>query len=161
MQSFPLFFRTTGARVTIVGGGEQAAQKARLILKTDAEITLVADRLDPELAALVQTGRATHQTELSTEVFDAAFAFIATGCPGLDAAAHGLAKAARCPVNVVDRPSLCDVTTPAIVDRAPIVVGIGGGTGRQREFLTCAEAFPEPSSWRHFPPDFDFSDIYR
>ena len=125
MQSFPLFFRTTGARVTIVGGGEQAAQKARLILKTDAEITLVADRLDPELAALVQTGRATHQTELSTEVFDAAFAFIATGCPGLDAAAHGLAKAARCPVNVVDRPSLCDVTTPAIVDRAPIVVAIG------------------------------------
>ena len=52
-------------------------------------------------------------------------AFIGTGCPGLDAAVHALAKAARCPVNVVDQPDLCDMTTPALVDRDPIVVAIG------------------------------------
>ncbi|CAN0459624.1 unnamed protein product, partial [Hapterophycus canaliculatus] len=42
-----------------------------------------------------------------------------------DAALHGLAEAARCPVNVVDRPDLCDVITPSIVDRDPVVVAIG------------------------------------
>ena len=36
-----------------------------------------------------------------------------------------MAKAVRCPVNVVDQPDLCDITTPAIVDRDPIVVAIG------------------------------------
>ncbi len=126
MKSFPLFFRTTGRRVLIVGGGEQAAQKARLVLKTDARICLVAPELDPELQAMVEEGRATQVQALSAEIFDgAAFAFVGTGCPGLDVCAHALAKAARCPVNVVDSPALCDMTTPAIVDRDPIVVAIG------------------------------------
>ncbi|WP_299684892.1 siroheme synthase CysG [uncultured Tateyamaria sp.] len=126
MQAFPMFIRTTGRRVIIVGGGEQAAQKARLLLKTDADLVLVADRLDDELRALVDRGRARHVSALSADVFDgAAMGFVGTGCPGLDAAAHALAKAARCPVNVVDQPALCDMTTPAIVDRDPIVIAIG------------------------------------
>ena len=126
MQAFPMFIRTTGRRVVIVGGGEQAAQKARLLLKTDAQLVLVADTLEDELQGLVASGRAEHVTAPTIEVFDdAAMAFVGTGCPGLDAAVHGLAKAARCPVNVVDQPDLCDLTTPAIVDRDPIVVAIG------------------------------------
>ena len=126
MKSFPMFIRTTGRRVVIVGGAEQAAQKARLLLKTDATLVLVAATLEDELQALVDNGRASHHPDLSARCFTgAAMAFIGTGCPALDAAAHALAKAAHCPVNVVDRPDLCDMTTPAIVDRDPIVVAIG------------------------------------
>ena len=126
MQAFPMFIRTTGRRVVIVGGGEQAAQKVRLLLKTDTRLVLVADTLEDELQGLVASGRAEHVMTLTIDVFDdAAMAFVGTGCPGLDAAVHGLAKAARCPVNVVDQPDLCDMTTPAIVDRDPIVVAIG------------------------------------
>ncbi|WP_371156937.1 siroheme synthase CysG [Jannaschia sp. 2305UL9-9] len=126
MKAFPMFIRTTGRRVVIVGGGEQAAQKARLLLKSDASLVLVSPQLDQELAELVTEGRAIQCRDLSADVFDdAAMAFVGTGCPGLDAAAHALAKAARCPVNVVDQPDLCDMTTPAIVDRDPIVVAIG------------------------------------
>jgi uroporphyrin-III C-methyltransferase/precorrin-2 dehydrogenase/sirohydrochlorin ferrochelatase len=126
MKAFPMFIRTSGRRVVIVGGGEQAAQKARLICKTDAEIILVAATLEDELQGLVGSGRATQVRTLSTEVFEAAaFAFIGTGCPGFDAAAHAIAKVAKCPVNVVDQPDLCDLTTPALVDRDPIVVAIG------------------------------------
>lgn len=126
MKAFPMFIRTTGRRVIIVGGAEQAAQKARLLLKTDAHLVLVAPTLDDELQRLVDEGRATQEHALSVESFDAAaMAFIGTGCPALDAAAQGLAKAARCPVNVVDQPELCDITTPALVDRDPIVIAIG------------------------------------
>lgn len=60
MQSFPMFIRTTGRRVVIAGGGEQAAQKARLMLKTDATLILVAPELDDELTSLVAQNRATH-----------------------------------------------------------------------------------------------------
>ncbi|MEM9048783.1 MAG: NAD(P)-dependent oxidoreductase [Pseudomonadota bacterium] len=126
MKSFPMFIRTTDRCVVIVGGGEAAAQKARLILKTDAALILVAPTLDPELADLVATGRATHHQCLSAGLFTkASFAFVATGCPGFDAAAYGLARAANCLVNVVDRPEMCEITTPAIVDRDPLVVAIG------------------------------------
>ena len=127
MKAFPMFIRTSGRRVVIIGGGEQAAQKTRLLLKTDAALVLVAPTLDDELQDLVDTGRATQIATLTTDVFDdAAMIFVGTGCPGLDAAVHGLAKAtARCPVNVVDQPELCDMTTPSIVDRDPIVVAIG------------------------------------
>ena len=127
MKSFPMFIRTSGRRVLIVGGGEQAAQKARLILKTDARIILVAHALDPELSALVASGRATQvEGPVTSALFEgAAMTFVATGCPGLDAAMHALVTAARCPVNVVDRPDLCDLTTPSIVDRDPVVVAIG------------------------------------
>lgn len=126
MKAFPMFIRTTGRRVVIVGGGEQAAQKARLLLKTDATLVLVARHLEEELQGLIDEGRATRVSTLSAKTFDdAAMAFVGTGCPGFDAAVHALAKAARCPVNVVDQPDLCDMTTPAIVDRDPIVVAIG------------------------------------
>ncbi|PYE84030.1 siroheme synthase CysG [Pseudoroseicyclus aestuarii] len=127
MKSFPMFIRTTGRRVVIAGGAEQAAQKARLIQKTDAEILLAAPDLDPELAHLVASRRATQEAgPLTAATFaGTAMVFVATGCAGADAALHALAKAAGATVNVVDRPELCDITTPAIVDRDPVVVAIG------------------------------------
>ena len=127
MQSFPMFLKMAGRRVVIVGGGEQAAQKSRLMLKTEAAITIVAPSLDDELTALVSKGRAEHHDgAISPDLFrDTALVFIATGCPAIDRAIHALAKEAGATVNVVDQPALCDATTPSIVDRDPVVVAIG------------------------------------
>ncbi|HSG56150.1 MAG TPA: NAD(P)-dependent oxidoreductase, partial [Paracoccaceae bacterium] len=106
MKSFPMFIKTTGRRVIIAGGGEQAAQKARLMLKTDAQIVLLAEALDDELQGLVAEGRAVHVTgPISADSFaEAAMVFIGSGCPGIDASLHAIAKAACVPVNVVDQP---------------------------------------------------------
>ncbi|WP_227268691.1 siroheme synthase CysG [Roseobacter weihaiensis] len=127
MKSFPMFIRTSGRRVVIAGGSEQAAQKARLILKTDAQIVIAAPELDPELADVIRSGRGTwHRGPMTPALFEgAAMGFIATGCPGIDASLHALAGEGRCPVNVVDQPALCDLTTPSLVDRDPVVVAIG------------------------------------
>lgn len=126
MKAFPMFIRTTGRRVVIVGGGEQAAQKARLLLKTDADLVFIAREPDDEIRDLIDSGRARLEADLSAETLaGAAMVFVATGCVAADEAAHGIAKAAGCIVNVVDRPDLCDMTTPAIVDRDPVVVAIG------------------------------------
>ncbi|MBF9060779.1 hypothetical protein HKCCSP123_16480, partial [Rhodobacterales bacterium HKCCSP123] len=97
MKSFPMFIRTTGRRVVIAGGGEQAAQKARLMLKTDAALVLAAPGLDDELAALVAAGRAVHHAgAVTAALFEgAAMAFVATGCPGWDASLHASARTIR------------------------------------------------------------------
>lgn len=148
MKTFPMFLQMAGRHVVIVGGGEQAAQKARLILKTEARIVLVAPDLDPELAALVREGRAVQVTTLSVDVFrGAALVFVATGCVGLDYAAHALAKEAGVVVNVVDRPALCDAVTPSIVDRDPVVVAIsteGTAPVLARQIRSRMETLLEP-----------------
>lgn len=127
MKFFPMFLRMDARRVVIVGGGETAAQKARLMLKTSAEICFIAPALDPELQALVDEGRAQlDRGAITPETFrGAALTFIGTGCPGLDASVHALAREAGALVNVVDQPELCEANTPSIVDRDPLVVAIG------------------------------------
>lgn len=149
MKTFPMFLQMAGRHVVIVGGGEQAAQKARLMLKTEARLVLVAPELDPELAALVAGGRAAQVTTLSVDVFaGAALVFIATGCVGYDYAAHAIAKAAGVVVNVVDRPALCDATTPSLVDRDPVVVAIsteGTAPVLARQIKSRMETLLEPN----------------
>jgi uroporphyrin-III C-methyltransferase/precorrin-2 dehydrogenase/sirohydrochlorin ferrochelatase len=150
MKTFPMFFQMTDRKVVIVGGGEQAAQKTRLMLKTDAHIVVIGDVLDDELAGLATSGRITQQGgEIRTRDFsDTALAFIATGCPGADSAIYALAKTAGATVNVVDQPSLCDVITPSIVDRDPVIVAIGTeGTAPvlARQIKTQVEQLLEPN----------------
>ncbi|MBB93772.1 MAG: uroporphyrinogen-III C-methyltransferase [Rhodobacteraceae bacterium] len=126
MKNFPMFLKMAGRRVVICGGSEEAARKARLVLKTEAEILVVAETLDPELQDLVASGRALHRAHPDASCFDnAALVFVATGCLDTDVAIADMARAAGAVVNVVDRPDMCDAFTPSIVDRDPLVVAIG------------------------------------
>ncbi|AEI95882.1 siroheme synthase CysG [Roseobacter litoralis] len=149
MRTFPMFLQMAGRRVVIIGGGEQAAQKTRLILKTEAMVDIWAPALDPELSGLAVEGRITHQIgPITPDTFsDTALVFIASGCPGIDMALHALAKAGGATVNVVDQPRLCDAITPSIVDRDPVVVAIGTeGTAPvlARQIKTKLEEVLEP-----------------
>jgi uroporphyrin-III C-methyltransferase/precorrin-2 dehydrogenase/sirohydrochlorin ferrochelatase len=149
MKTFPMFLQMQGRRVVIAGGGEQAVQKCRLILKTQASITVLAPALEPELANLHATGRIAWQRGVikPDNFADCALTFIASGCPGLDASLHALAKIAGATVNVVDQPTLCDAITPSIVDRSPVVVAIGTeGTAPvlARQIKTKLETMLEP-----------------
>ena len=126
MKTFPMFLKVAGRPIVIIGGGEQAAQKARLALKTEAELVIVAPELDPELRDLVESGRARHLYEATEDLLiESVLVFVATGCKGADASWHWRAKSAGALVNVVDYPELCDAMTPSIVDRDPVVVAIG------------------------------------
>lgn len=126
MKTFPMFLKMAGRRVVIFGGGEQAAQKTRLMLKTEAEIVVVAAELEPELAGLASGGRIRHWTKVTPDLFEnTALVFVATGDRATDEPLAALARAAGVVTNVVDAPDLCDAFTPSIVDRDPLVVAIG------------------------------------
>ena len=82
---------------------------------------------------------------------DSALTFVATGCAGADAAFHALAKHVRTVTNVVDRPELCDATTPSIVDRDPVVVAIGTeghGAGPWKKHKDPDRGLAAPTYWR-------------
>lgn len=149
MRYFPMFIKLAGRRAVVVGSGEEAARKTRLLLKTEAEIVVAAPALDPEFASEAASGRIRRApAALSADTFaDAALVFVATGCAGADAASAALAKAAGALVNVVDRPDLCDAVTPAIVDRDPVVVAIGtegAAPVLARQIKSRVEAMLEP-----------------
>lgn len=149
MKTFPMFLTMTDRSVIIAGGGEQAAQKCRLMLKTEARIVVLAEVLDVELQSLADSGRITWlRGAITPDSFaDAALVFVATGCPAQDVCLHTLAKLAGAVVNVVDRPDLCDAITPSIIDRDPVVVAIGTeGTAPvlARQIKTRLEEMLEP-----------------
>jgi uroporphyrin-III C-methyltransferase/precorrin-2 dehydrogenase/sirohydrochlorin ferrochelatase len=127
MKYFPILIDLDAAPVLVAGGGEQAAQKLRLLGKTGARITVVAETVCGEIGALA--GR--RAICLLRRAFEAAdvkgqrLVYAATGDRTLDARVSLAAQALGIPVNVVDAPELSTFITPAIVDRSPVTVAIG------------------------------------
>jgi uroporphyrin-III C-methyltransferase/precorrin-2 dehydrogenase/sirohydrochlorin ferrochelatase len=124
---FPAFHRVAGRRVVVVGGGAEAAAKIRLLAETSAEIVVFAPALDAEAGADVAAAHADWRgaRPVLSDLAGAALVFAATGSEDDDREVAALAREAGVPVNVVDRPELCDFYTPAIVNRAPLAVAIG------------------------------------
>ena len=126
MRYFPVFLDLERAKVVVVGGGEQAAQKIRLLMKTPASIEVVAPRICEELTSLAETGRISwRQGTFTPELLEGATLAYAAGDGTANAAVASAARQRGVPCNVVDDPELCSFITPAIVDRDPIVVAIG------------------------------------
>ena len=101
LHSLPLFVRLAGRPVILLGSGEPADAKRRLLERAGAVI------VGEEAAAALAI--------VAIEDEDAALAAVTR------------LKARGLLVNAVDRPEHCDFTTPAIVDRAPVLVAIGTG----------------------------------
>lgn len=99
--SLPVWVRVEGRPVILLGEGEAADAKRRLLERAGA---LVAG-----------------------EEADARLAVVAIEDEGEALAATRRLRARGVLVNAVDRPELCDFTLPAIVDRAPVLVAVGTG----------------------------------
>ena len=127
LNAFPVFMRVEGQAVVIVGGGEEALAKARLIGQSSASLRIVADRAEPALLAWISENGASRiaDTYRSEHLAGAVLVFAATGDEAFDRRIAQDARAKNIPVNAVDRPELCDFFTPALVNRAPVAVAIG------------------------------------
>ena len=124
MNAFPVFMKLEHERALVIGGGEEAVRKARLLLKTSVKIEFLAAEINAEIAGLIAEGLAARASGESA-LAGVRLVFVATGDEAEDARLGALARAAGALVNVVDRPELCDFFTPSIVDRAPLVAAIG------------------------------------
>jgi precorrin-2 dehydrogenase/sirohydrochlorin ferrochelatase len=111
LDAFPAFFPLSGRTVVIAGSGEPAEAKARLFEGSPARVV----RLDADAALKADSYRG------------AILAFVASANEAFASAAAAAAREAGVPLNVVDRPQLCDFTTPAVIDRGEVVAAIGTG----------------------------------
>lgn len=127
LNAFPVFFRVENKSVVIVGNGEEALAKARLIGQSSAALRIVAEGIGPELAEWVAENCAVHVDAAyrPEHLYGATLVFAASGEEALDRRVVADARRLGLPVNAVDRPQLCDFFTPALVNRAPVAVAIG------------------------------------
>lgn len=127
MDQFPLFVTTAGRSILVVGGGEEAARKLRLVARTTAAVDVIAEAPGADLCALCVGTVTLHRRPFTAaDVQGRLFVVAAAGAP-VDEAVSAAAQAAGVPVNVVDRPDLSTFLMPAIVDRDPVVIAIGSG----------------------------------
>ncbi|MEL6709390.1 MAG: bifunctional precorrin-2 dehydrogenase/sirohydrochlorin ferrochelatase [Pseudomonadota bacterium] len=106
LASLPLFHQITGKPVLVLGDGEAAEPKRRLVVRAGGVL------VDNQAEALQKGAR---------------IAFVAYDDADQCAAAAAELRKAGLLVNVVDRPDLCDFTTPSVLDRNPLLIAVGTG----------------------------------
>ena len=127
----------------VVGGGEEALRKVRLLLKTDARIAVIA----PALERRTRRSRRDRAHRLARQGICAIPSrWRGRACSRRSARSmRHVAAAAHergIPVNAVDAAEISTFITPSIVDRDPVVVAIGTeGTGP-----VLAQGHPQPRS---------------
>lgn len=123
---FPAFQKVEGRRVLVVGSGDEAVAKVRLLAQTSALIEVVAEAPNDALAlAIEKSGARLVTTPFHADLAEgAALVFAASGDATLDGQAVAAARRFGVPANAVDRPELCDFYVGALVNRAPVAVAI-------------------------------------
>jgi uroporphyrin-III C-methyltransferase/precorrin-2 dehydrogenase/sirohydrochlorin ferrochelatase len=151
---FPVFMNLADKKVLVVGAGEVAARKLRLLLGTGAQIHVGAMHFSEAVLALAQTTKPNeqhtsdpfdarqpepraagtesrftlHQGPYQTAwLNDAWLVIAATQDRALNERIAREAEQQRIPVNVVDTRELCTFQVPAMVERGDLRVAISSG----------------------------------
>ncbi|EHH69465.1 siroheme synthase CysG [Gluconobacter morbifer] len=130
---FPVSLRLKGARVLLVGGGEIAANKGRLLLDHGARIEILADRLGPVVRGWVESGQALHVGDhanaenLQALLPGSRLVYAATDDRAVNRQVAAMADRFNIPVCAVDDPEPSSFITPAQIRRGVVRVAISTG----------------------------------
>jgi uroporphyrin-III C-methyltransferase/precorrin-2 dehydrogenase/sirohydrochlorin ferrochelatase len=147
VRYFPLFADLRGQRVLVVGGGEVAERKVRLLREAGASVAIVTrEMVSPVLAAWAGTptlppavgeglgeGSSTGSVSWLAREFDESqidgvtLVVAATSDGALNERVATAARARQLLCNVVDDAERSGFIVPAIVDRSPLVIAISSG----------------------------------
>jgi uroporphyrin-III C-methyltransferase/precorrin-2 dehydrogenase/sirohydrochlorin ferrochelatase len=124
----PIALDVRDSACLVVGGGQVALRKVEWLRGAGARVEVVTIEACRELRELA----AIDAVVLHERAFDDAdvknarpvLVIAATNDDAVNAHVSTLAKARSIPVNVVDAPALCTFIVPALVDRAPVTIGI-------------------------------------
>jgi len=106
IDSLPLFHRIAGQPVIVLGAGDAAEAKRRLVGRAGG---IVIDDIQEGIDKGARLAFVAHDNAKAAEGDT-----IRLRCAGLL-------------VNATDRPDLCDFTVPSILDRSPVLVAFGTG----------------------------------
>ena len=126
MKYFPVFLDANFINALIVGGGEVAARKIELLLKSTTNITVMSEKLCPTVQRLIKEHQLTwlaHPYQ-NGHMENRTLVIAATDNAQVNQQVQQEAEQQKLLVNVVDQPELCSYITPAIIDRTPMLVAM-------------------------------------
>ena len=128
MEFFPVFLKLQSQPCLLVGGGESALRKARLLARAGAALTVVAPELCQGLHAFLKLNNGRYLAESFSErhLEGVRLVVAATGSEE-DLRVAEAASARGIWVNIVDDLEHSSYITPAIVDRSPLVIALSSG----------------------------------
>ncbi len=126
MQALPIFFNIKNRLCVVIGGGDVALRKITLLLKAQADVTVIATEICHELQDLVSAKKIKYVKEnfKQNQLQGSCLIVAATDDAKINEAVSIAAKAQNIPVNVVDAPDLCTFTMGSIIDRSPVVIAV-------------------------------------
>jgi len=128
VRFLPLFFDIKDKPCLVVGGGDIALRKSRLLVRSGATLTVVAPKICDSLKVLVEKeGVIKERAYKAEDINGTALVVAATDCEDINAQVSKDAQAINIHVNVVDSPAISTFIFPAIIDRSPIVIGVSSG----------------------------------
>ncbi len=129
MDFLPIFFDLKKRRCLVVGGGDVALRKVRLLLRAGATVELISLALSDGLQAMADQGDIIYHPGCFESIMleGVVLVIAATDDVQVNRQVHAAATAKQLPVNVVDCPALCTFIFPSIIDRSPVVVAVSTG----------------------------------
>jgi uroporphyrin-III C-methyltransferase/precorrin-2 dehydrogenase/sirohydrochlorin ferrochelatase len=129
MKLYPLFADLSRRAVLVVGGGAVAERKVAALLGVQAQVTVNAPTLTPQLQRWAAAGRIAHRSDAFREDWlERVWLVVAATSDGeLNRLIATFAELRRIFVNVVDDAALSSFHVPAVVDRAPLTIAISSG----------------------------------
>jgi uroporphyrin-III C-methyltransferase/precorrin-2 dehydrogenase/sirohydrochlorin ferrochelatase len=131
MDFLPLYFDIKGAPCLLIGGGEIGERKARLLVRAGATLDVCAPWISDGVRSLSERSGGSCRLEKYSEAIvkekPYRLVFCATDDESVNRAVSDYCREINVPVNVVDSPALCDVITPAIIDRSPLIIAVSSG----------------------------------
>lgn len=126
MKYFPIYLDAKHINAVIIGGGEVAARKIDLLLKSTTNITVMSETLNTSVERLVNQHQLTwlkHNYQTG-HLNDANIVIAATDSTEINSAVAAESTTLKLLTNVVDQPELCTYITPAIIDRSPMIISM-------------------------------------
>jgi len=129
MDFLPVFLRLQGQNVLVVGGGQVALRKVQMLLRSGAQVHVVAPDIGTEVRKLLSAlpHLLLERGFAESDLDGVKLVIAATDDTALNRRVFDLASARNLPVNVVDQPELCSFIFPSIVDRSPLIVAVSSG----------------------------------
>lgn len=131
MRYYPIYLDLKDRAVLVVGGGEIAEGKTRQLLDAGARVRVVSPSLMPPLAGLAARGLIEHRPRrfVKDDLKDVYLVVCATDEQTVNEELARWAGELGLLYNVVDRPSLCNFITPALVTRGELQISVSTGGG--------------------------------
>lgn len=120
---YPAFINLRNKKTAVIGGGKIAERKVLSLLQAEADVTVISPLITKRLEKKVFEGKISHINR-EYRRGDLKNYFLVIAATNKREVNERIAREAKCLINVVDTPELCNFIVPSVVKRGHLTIAI-------------------------------------